>query len=88
MRAVGYNSQHFTLMIVAENGMLLLVGLITGAFCALLAIAPVLLTRHGAFSNASLGWLLLAVLLSGLTASVIATWATLRAPLLAALRSE
>lgn len=88
MRAVGYNSQHFTLMIVAENGVLLLVGLITGMFCAILAIAPVLLTRHGAFSNSSLGLLLLAVLVSGLTASVIATWATLRAPLLAALRSE
>jgi ABC-type antimicrobial peptide transport system permease subunit len=88
MRAVGYNSQHFTLMIVAENGVLLLVGLITGMFCAILAIAPVLLTRHGAFSNSSLGLLLLAVLVSGLTASLIATWATLRAPLLAALRSE
>ena len=88
MRAVGYNSQHFTLMIVAENVVLLLAGLVTGVFCAFLAISPVLITRHAGFSNPSLGLLLLGVLLAGLTASILATWATLRAPLLAALRAE
>jgi putative ABC transport system permease protein len=88
MRAVGYNSQHFTLMIIAENAMLLLAGVLTGAICALLAIAPVLLTRHGNLFNLSLAVLLLAVLLTGLAASVVATWATLRMPLLSALKAE
>ena len=88
MRAVGYNSQHFTLMIVAENVVLLVAGLVTGMFCAFLAISPVLLTRHGGFSNPSLGLLLLGVLVSGLAASILATWTTLRAPLLASLRAE
>jgi putative ABC transport system permease protein len=88
MRAVGYNSQHFTLMIVAENGVLLFAGLITGVFCAFLAITPVLLTRHSGLSNPSLGLLLLGVLVSGFAASIVATWATLRAPLLASLRAE
>ena len=88
MRAVGYNSQHFTLMIVAENVVLLLSGLVTGTVCALLAIAPVLVNRHGAFSNPSLGLLLLGVLVAGLAASVLATRAALRSPLLAALRAE
>jgi ABC-type antimicrobial peptide transport system permease subunit len=88
MRAVGYSSRHFTLMIIAENAVLLFGGVITGTICALLAIAPVLSMRHGSFSNLSLFVLLLAVSVSGLAASVVATWATLRAPLLTALRAE
>ncbi|MGI9065172.1 MAG: FtsX-like permease family protein, partial [Pyrinomonadaceae bacterium] len=88
LRAVGYNSSHLTLMVVAENLLLLLCGLATGTLCALLAIAPVFLARGGKLPDVSLGLLLLAVLLSGLTASLVATWAALRSPLLPALRAE
>ncbi len=88
LRAVGYQSPHFTLMVVAENAFLLCCGLITGALCALLAIAPVFLERGGRLPNISLGLLLLAVLISGLAASLVATWAALRSPLLPALRTE
>ena len=88
LRAVGYNSGHFTLMVVAENVLLLLCGLLTGCLCALLAIAPVFLTRHAQLPGISLGVLLAAVLLCGLAASIIATWAALRSPLLPALRAE
>ena len=88
MRAVGYNSSHFTVMIIAENAFLLLAGVVTGTVCALLAIMPVFLTRHGQFSGISLGLLLLAVLISGFIASVVATWAAIRTPLLPALRAE
>ena len=88
MRAVGYNSQHFTLMIIAENAVLLLGGVATGAICALLAITPVLFTRHGNLFNSSLAVLLLAVFVTGIAASVVATWATLRTPLLSALKAE
>jgi putative ABC transport system permease protein len=75
-------------MIVAENAVLLLAGLVTGVFCAFLAITPVFLTRHTGFSIAASGLLLLGVLVTGLAASILATWATLRAPLLAALKAE
>ncbi|MFN2493910.1 MAG: ABC transporter permease, partial [Pyrinomonadaceae bacterium] len=88
LRAVGYNSRHFTLMVVAENAMLLFCGLITGILCALLAIAPVFFSRHAQLPGISLGLLLLAVLISGLIASLVATWAALRSPLLPALRAE
>lgn len=88
LRAVGYNSSHFTLMVVAENALLLFCGLITGTVCALLAIAPVFFERGGRPPNLSLGLLLAGVLISGLTASLIATWAALRSPLLPALRAE
>lgn len=88
LRAVGYNAKHFALMAVAENALLLLCGLVTGTACALLAIAPVFFSRGGRLPNFSLGLLLLAVLISGLLASLVATAATLRSPLIPALRSE
>jgi ABC-type antimicrobial peptide transport system permease subunit len=88
LRAVGYNSSHFTLMVVSENLLLLVSGLVTGTICALLAIAPVFLNRGGSLPNLSLGLLLLAVLICGLTASLLATWAALKSPLLPALRAE
>ena len=88
LRAVGYNSSHFTLMITAENALLLCSGLVIGTFAASLAIAPVFFSRGGQLPNISLGVLPLAVLISGLSASIIATRAALRSPLLAALRAE
>jgi hypothetical protein len=48
----------------------------------------VLFERGGRLPNFSLGLLLLAVLLSGATASLVATLAALRSPLLPALRAE
>lgn len=88
LRAVGYNSSHFMLMVVAENLLLLVAGLLTGTVCALLAISPVFFSRGGSLPHVSLGLLLLTVLLSGLTASLVATWAALKSPLLPALRAE
>ena len=80
------DSKHFAIMVLAENTLLLISGLVIGAVCALLAIAPVFLERGGRLPGISLGFLLLAVLISGLTASIFATWATLRSPLLSALK--
>jgi hypothetical protein len=67
---------------------MLCLGLAVGFVCALLAIAPVLLERGSKGPNISLGLLLLAILVSGATASLVATIAALRSPLLPALRSE
>jgi putative ABC transport system permease protein len=88
LRAVGYNSSHFAAMVITENVMMLMVGLAVGFVCALLAIAPVLFERGGRLPNISLGLLLLAVLLSGAIASLVATLAALRSPLLPSLRAE
>jgi ABC-type antimicrobial peptide transport system permease subunit len=88
LRAVGYNANHLAVMVIAENIFLLTSGLVIGVVCALLAIAPVFFERGGRMPSISLGFLLLAVLLSGLTASIVATWATLTSPLLPALRAE
>ena len=88
LRAFGFHSWHFALMVIAENAMLLFYGLATGTFCALLAIAPVFFSRSGQLPGISLALLLLAVLISGLAASLAATLAALRSPLLPALRAE
>jgi len=88
LRAVGYNSRHFMIIVVAENVLLLVSGLFTGTICALLAISPVVFSRHAQLPGVSLGLLLLAVFICGLAISLIATRAALRSPLIPALRAE
>lgn len=88
LRAVGYNSSHFAVMVISENVLMLCCGVAIGSICALLAIAPVFFERGGRLPNVSLGLLLLAVLVSGAIASLVATLAALRSPLLPALRAE
>ena len=88
LRAVGYRSTHLSVMVIAENAFLLFVGLVTGTVCAVLAIAPAWLERGGQWPVASLGGLLVAVAATGLAASVLATVAAWRLPLLDSLRAE
>ncbi len=88
MRAVGFQPLHLSWMVIAENALLLGCGLLTGVVCALLAIIPPLFARGGRLSAVSLGLLLLAVLLTGLAASLVAVRAVVRSPLLPALRTE
>jgi hypothetical protein len=90
LRAVGYGPRQFAAMVFGENALLLVAGILTGTFCALLAIAPALLTRVGAGRgpNLSLALLLAAVLVTGFAASLAATVAALRSPLLPSLRAE
>ncbi|MGA2132227.1 MAG: FtsX-like permease family protein [Bryobacteraceae bacterium] len=88
LRAVGYRPLHLAVIVLAENLLLLVLGLATGTICALLAIAPALSMRGGRLPIESLAVLLGAVLITGIAASLAATRAALRSPVLAALRSE
>ena len=88
LRAVGYNSSHFTLLVIAENALLLCSGLAIGVVSAALAIAPIFFSRGGQLPHISLGGLLLGVLICGLVVSIVATLGALRAPLIPALRTE
>jgi putative ABC transport system permease protein len=89
LAAVGYRRGHFGVMVLAENVLLLAVGLVAGAAAASLAIAPAVAERGGRLPLTAGGVLLLfAVFLTGLLSSAIATRAVTRAPLLASLRSE
>ncbi len=88
MRAVGYDARHLSLMVLAENAFLLFAGLAAGAGCAVVAIAPAWLERGGGVPLLSLGGLLFVVVATGLAASLAATAAAVRSPLLGALRAE
>ncbi len=88
LRALGYTPSSFFAMVVAENVFLLVGGLLVGATSALVAIAPVFLDRGGRLPAVTLALLLAGVLGTGLLASIGATAAALRAPLLSALRTE
>ena len=85
LRALGLRHRAIGWLILAENSALLALGLAVGAVAALVAVAPHL--AHGIL------WLRLARLLGlvlavGLIAGAAAVFATLRAPLIAALRRE
>ena len=88
LRAVGYRAGDLRTVVLAENALLLIVGIGSGIAAALLAIAPVLMDRGGRPLTWSLAGLVLAVLAAGLGSSAIAARATARASLLSSLRSE
>jgi hypothetical protein len=73
-------------MVLAENAFLVASGLAIGMISALVATAPALFSR-GSMPAAPVG-LLAIVLVTGMAASIAATVASLRTPLIAALRSE
>ena len=87
--AVGFRRGHFGTMVLAENVVLLAVGLLAGAAAASLAIAPALAERGGRWPLTSTGLLLLfAVFVAGVLSSAVAARVVTRTPLLASLRSE
>ncbi len=88
LRAFGYRPEHLQLMVIVENGFLLVTGTLIGAICAAIAIAPAFFERHGHLPNPSLALLLLATPIAGMAASLIAVRTVSRAPLLETLRAE
>ena len=87
--AVGFRRGHVLTMVVAENVLLLGCGLLAGAVCAGLAIAPAIAERGGRLPITSSGALLLfGVFITGFLSSIVAMSAATRAPLLSSLRSE
>jgi putative ABC transport system permease protein len=88
LRAVGYRRRILSVIIVAENLVLMVSGLACGAACALIAIIPAVRARGVPFPFAMVSLVLSAVLIVGLASSFVAVIAAFRSPLLAALRSE
>jgi ABC-type antimicrobial peptide transport system permease subunit len=88
LRAVGFSPRKLSAIILAENLALLLLGIATGCACAALAVAPAILARGGHIPAGSLSVLLFLVLAMGAAASLAASAAVLRSPLLESLSSE
>ncbi|MFO0824819.1 MAG: FtsX-like permease family protein [Gemmataceae bacterium] len=87
LRAVGYRTRQLQLLVLAENALLLVVGLLVGIVAAFISVAP-----HVA-SGAEVPWLRLVVILSlvfvvGLVVAFGATAGILRVPVIPALRRE
>ena len=87
MRALGYRKRALNGIVLAENGLLLVLGLGAGVLAALAAVAPHL-AGGGQMPWARLGIMLGLVLVVGLAVAFIAVVTTLRAPLIPALREE
>ena len=88
LRAVGFDAASVSTMILAEAAFLLGAGLLAGAVCAAIAIAPAWLGRGGTLPGAGLIGLLVGVVIAGLLSSLVATRAALSGKMLDALRAE
>lgn len=88
MRAIGFRRRRLAAVVMLENAALLIGGLATGIIAALVAILPQLLVGSAGTPWLSLAATLAVVLIVGLVAGTLAVRATLRAPLIPALREE
>ena len=88
LRTLGFSRAALGVLVLAENAFLVVTGLIAGLVCAAVVVAPQVASRAATVPWVSLGGMLAAVLVAGLAAGVGAVVPALRAPLLAALRSE
>ncbi|MBM4089815.1 MAG: ABC transporter permease [Planctomycetes bacterium] len=88
LRAAGFRRSRLALWVLLENLLLLLGGLLAGTAAALLAVLPHLIAGGAAVPVAELSAMLAIVLAVGIVAGSLAAHATLRVPLLAALREE
>jgi ABC-type antimicrobial peptide transport system permease subunit len=88
LQAVGFGRGSISWLVLAENGFLLVFGVIIGAATALLAVLPHLISGQAAPPWLSLSATLLLILAVGLIAGAVAVAATVRSPIVAALRRE
>jgi hypothetical protein len=89
LSAVGYGRSRLFIIVIAESAFLLTCGLVAGAVCALVAIAPAATARGGRPPTGVGLWLLLfAVFGTGIVSSIVATKAAMQAKLLESLRAE
>jgi hypothetical protein len=87
-QAVGFSPAHLAWVLLAENARLLVGGVLSGSFGALLAVVPAVITRNLSFPWPFLLVTLLAIFGTGVIATLVAVAMALRTPLLQALRSE
>jgi ABC-type antimicrobial peptide transport system permease subunit len=88
LRAVGYSPADVRGMVLSEGMALVGGGLLIGAGCALVAIAPALRDRAQALPVANQVGLVAAVLVTGVVASLIAIRLTARTSITAAIKAE
>ncbi len=88
LRAVGFRRSALGWLVLLENALLLMAGLGCGMGAAAIAVLPHFLAGSAAVPLEPLAKMLLTIVVVGLLASLLAVRATLRAPLVAALRGQ
>jgi len=88
LRAAGFRRRRLAFVVVLENAVLLAGGLAIGCSAALVAVLPHLFAGGASIPWSSLTAILGSVLAVGMLASLFAAGATLRTPLLPALRAQ
>ena len=89
LRAFGFRRSTLSLMLLAENGFLLVVSILIGSFSAIVAVSPHVLGTTGAHIPwLSLASTLIAVFLVGIIACAVSVFFALRSPLLPVLKAE
>ncbi len=88
LRAAGFRRRRLAQMVLYENVLLLLAGLAAGVVAAVIAVLPHMFGGGAAIPFTELASMFALVLLVGIAAGWLAARATLRVPLLAALREE
>lgn len=88
LRAIGWQPSRVAWMVMLENLLLLCGGVFTGLIAALLAVLPHMFLGGASLPWTDLGIMVAAILVIGCLVGLFAVRATLRAPLLMALRGE
>ncbi len=88
LRAFGFRRSTLSLMLLAENGFLLVVSMLVGSFSAIVAVSPHVIAPGAHIPWLSLAITLIAVFLVGIVASAVSVFFALRTPLLPMLKAE
>jgi len=88
MRAGGFGASRLIWMVIWENAVLLMGGLIVGIVAAAIALMPQWIEHVAGVPWGTLGLLLGTIAMVGLLAGWLATRSTVRAPIVAALRGD
>ncbi len=88
MRAAGFSAGRLIRMVIVENTVLLLGGLLVGGISAAIALIPQWMPHGASVPWATLGLLMTAIAVAGLLAGWLATRSVVRAPIVAALRGD
>ena len=88
LRSTGFPRRRVANMIMLENLLLLLGGLLTGGLAAACAVLPHVVLAGASAPGMDLAIMISVILLVGIITSLVAIRVTLRAPLLPALRGD
>ncbi|MBM4076318.1 MAG: FtsX-like permease family protein, partial [Planctomycetes bacterium] len=88
LRAIGFRPGQVGSLVLWENGLILVWGLVAGSVSALIAAAPNLTSRGGDIPLGSLSTLLCLVFVSGMLSAIVAVRVAIRLPIVTTLRGE